>query len=146
MAQNDGYDGVHQRARLERGTVVSIGAQPTIRCHGSGNIVSFAYRVVKRRSSERRHHFQVGDVVQYRLSPHHGNAADGSAISKAEQVWVLSPIRTAPSAVVGTPMPIQAVNTVPEAQPAPVPWAAPPVRCWRHDPYSSTSSVVTIDQ
>eukprot|EP01062_Namystynia_karyoxenos_P083922 TRINITY_DN9764_c0_g2_i1.p2 TRINITY_DN9764_c0_g2~~TRINITY_DN9764_c0_g2_i1.p2 ORF type:complete len:146 (+),score=17.53 TRINITY_DN9764_c0_g2_i1:134-571(+) len=132
-----------QRHGLESGTVACAGKQPTIRCHGSGDIVSFAYRVVKRRAFEARHHFQVGDIVRFRRSPQPGNAANGLATPKAEQVWVLSLIRAAPSAVVGNAAPLQAVDHAPEALPA----AARPAvadRSWRHGPYSIDSSAVAV--
>eukprot|EP01062_Namystynia_karyoxenos_P056262 TRINITY_DN47232_c0_g1_i1.p2 TRINITY_DN47232_c0_g1~~TRINITY_DN47232_c0_g1_i1.p2 ORF type:complete len:143 (+),score=17.28 TRINITY_DN47232_c0_g1_i1:107-535(+) len=135
---------VPQHHGVERGTVAAVGQRPTIRSHKTGEDIRFAYRSVKRRSHEGRHHFQVGDVVRFRRSPQRSNTADGLAVPKAEQVWVVSPIRAAPSAA-----PMQAVALAPQALPVAVPVAIQPtaaVRCWRHDPYSFDSSAVAIEQ
>eukprot|EP01062_Namystynia_karyoxenos_P057209 TRINITY_DN4814_c0_g1_i7.p4 TRINITY_DN4814_c0_g1~~TRINITY_DN4814_c0_g1_i7.p4 ORF type:complete len:157 (+),score=10.67 TRINITY_DN4814_c0_g1_i7:464-934(+) len=141
MYPHDG--GVPRRPRLQRGTVASIGEAPTIRCHRNGDIIRFSYRVVKRRSFERRHYFQVGDVVRYRLSPQPSTTADGLTVHKAEQVWVISPIRAAPAAaVVDNPAPMPAEGPALEALPVAVLVADLPAvatQYCRHDPCRSRS-------
>eukprot|EP01062_Namystynia_karyoxenos_P046384 TRINITY_DN3471_c0_g1_i1.p1 TRINITY_DN3471_c0_g1~~TRINITY_DN3471_c0_g1_i1.p1 ORF type:complete len:189 (+),score=20.58 TRINITY_DN3471_c0_g1_i1:85-567(+) len=146
MASPGGGD---QRMPLERGTVLTIGDRPTIASQHTGDIVAFAYRTVKRRASMERHHFQVGDVVQFRrYPPGPGGAAANGA--KAEQVWLLSAVRDAPPARVHQAEPVQAqpchaaagFDGADAAAQAAIPSSADPSitmpagTLWRHDPYS----------
>eukprot|EP01062_Namystynia_karyoxenos_P063514 TRINITY_DN5630_c0_g1_i3.p1 TRINITY_DN5630_c0_g1~~TRINITY_DN5630_c0_g1_i3.p1 ORF type:complete len:491 (+),score=53.95 TRINITY_DN5630_c0_g1_i3:69-1475(+) len=99
-------------SRYEIGVVASVGDQPTIRSSSNGDIVRFAYRIVKRRSSERRHVFRVGDLVQFRrcdlqslpllLDGGDGAGPDG-AVAKAREVRLVTPATAAAAPAAAAP-------------------------------------------
>eukprot|EP01062_Namystynia_karyoxenos_P056405 TRINITY_DN47360_c0_g1_i1.p2 TRINITY_DN47360_c0_g1~~TRINITY_DN47360_c0_g1_i1.p2 ORF type:complete len:313 (+),score=21.43 TRINITY_DN47360_c0_g1_i1:82-1020(+) len=76
-----------RKSELERGEVVEVGATPLIRSDKHGDLVRFAYRLVKKAAREERHTFLVGDRVEFRRDPLSGGGEDSRA--KAMQVRLL---------------------------------------------------------